>query len=32
MPVEEDAFWSLVFIMMDKGWREIFLPKSNRIA
>ena len=32
MDNEEDAFWSLVFIMMDRGWREIFRPKSNKIA
>jgi len=28
---EEDAFWGLVFVMMDRGWRDIFLPKSNKI-
>ena len=24
MPDEEDAFWSLVYVMFEKGWREIF--------
>lgn len=24
IPNEEDAFWSLVHIMYEKGWREIF--------
>jgi len=32
MPDEEDAFWSLVFIMYERGWREIFSQFSNKIA
>lgn len=29
---EEDAFWSLVFVMFEKGWRDIFNQKSSKIA
>jgi|LakMenE18May11ns_1017448.scaffolds.fasta_scaffold7322364_1 hypothetical protein len=32
MPEEEDAFWSLVYIMFDKQWRDIFSQTSNKIA
>lgn len=32
MPDEEDAFWAFVFVMLEKGWREFFLPNSNRLT
>lgn len=28
---EEDAFWCLVFVMQERGWREIFGRKKNKI-
>jgi hypothetical protein len=24
IPNEEDAFWALVYVLFEKGWREIF--------
>ena len=32
MQDEEDAFWSLVYVMFEKGWRDIFNQKSSKIA
>ena len=26
---EQDAFWCLVYIMFDQGWRDIFTRKSK---
>jgi hypothetical protein len=31
IPNEEDAFWALVYVMFEKGWREIFNQNSNKI-
>jgi hypothetical protein len=32
IPDEEACFWGLVFIMFDKGWRDIFNQHCNKIA
>jgi hypothetical protein len=32
IPDEEACFWGLVFIMCDKGWRDIFNQHCNKIA
>jgi hypothetical protein len=32
MQSEEDAFWALVYVMHEKGWRDIFNQESNKIA
>jgi hypothetical protein len=32
IPEEEDAFWAFVFVMSERGWRDIFNPKSDKIA
>jgi len=29
---EEDAFWSLIYVMYEKNQREVFDPTSGRIA
>lgn len=29
---EEDALWALVYVMFEKGWRDIFNQTSNKIA
>ena len=29
---EQDAFWALVFVMYERGWREIFNQRSAKIA
>lgn len=31
LPEEEDAFWALVYVLMEKGWRDIFNIKSDKI-
>jgi len=30
-PSEEEAFWLLVHIMYQKGWRDIFNQKSDKV-
>jgi len=32
IPGDEDAFWALVFVMFERGWRDIFNQQSNKIA
>ncbi len=32
IPNEEDAFWALVYVLFENGWREIFNQNSNKIA
>lgn len=32
MQDEQDAFWCFVFVMQERGWREIFAKRSNRVG